>query len=352
MSLLCEANKLMRARNWEAALQKYDEVAACSPHLKALVQGNVEIVLRRMELEKRGPCLVSEGSGGESAASASLEKNRAGITVTLTSIKSRLQNLIEVIESLHKQKLMPQRIELNLSESPYLLDEGVECGDPLVRALEQFPLVKIVWVENTGPYRKIIPFLQRYFDGAPREEKLFVTADDDTLYPDYFLSTLHQKYLEYDCVVAFRGRHIDMTDKMIPSYSEWTLGKTAPILSNVPTGKDGVLYSTKFFTREFLDMAAAGSLAPTGDDLWIKWHCAMNGVPALILNPEACTSDYKSFPVVDYSKAYRSNSLYSLHNSSKSQGRNDVSIEALEEHFMRRLGYNLRSVLLGDYSDH
>lgn len=355
MSLLSEANKIMRAGNWEEALRKYDEVAMNFPHLRALVQGNIKIILRRIELEKMGLNLLGnkapESIEGSPLVPASLAADAVvAVTVTLTSIRSRLENLVKVIESLHQQRLMPQRIELYLSELPYLLDEGVSRNDPLVQALEQFPLVKVVWVENTGPYRKILPFLQGHFDASPEEEKLFVTVDDDTLYPEYFLSTLYEKYLEHDCVVAFRGRHIEMSGAAIPSYSEWTQGKADPVLSNVPTGKDGILYSTKFFTREFLDMAAARSLAPTGDDLWIRWHCAMNGVPALILNPEACTSDYKSFPVVDYSREYRSNSLYSLHNSAGAQGKNDVSVAALEEHFIRRFGYNLRSILVGDYS--
>jgi hypothetical protein len=246
---------------------------------------------------------------------------------------------------------MPEKIKIYLSESPYLLDEGVDRGDRFVQLLKKFPLVDIVWVENIGPYRKIFPFLMEHFESSPRQEKVFVTVDDDTLYPDYFLSQLYETYLEHDCVVAFRGRHIDMPGTALPPYAEWTWGRRAPVLSNVPTGKDGVLYSTKFFVREFLDIEASKKLAPTGDDLWIRWNCALNGVPAIILNPEACTSDYKRFPVVDYSKEYRGNSLYSLHNSSSALGRNDESIVALEEHFMQKFGYNMRSMITADYAD-
>lgn len=58
-------------------------------------------------------------------------------------------------------------------------------------------------------------------------------------------------------------------------------------------------------------MGKAQRLAPTAaDDLQIKWHCALNEVPVAVLNPEACSSDFKSFPLVSYEEADRDNSLY------------------------------------------
>jgi hypothetical protein len=91
-------------------------------------------------------------------------------------------------------------------------------------------------------------------------------------------------------------------------------------------------------------MADALKLAPTVDDLWIKWNCALNGVPAIILNPEACTSDYKSFPVVSFDKAYRDVSLYKQHNSSSANGKNDKAVQDLEAYFLARYGYNLTAL--------
>jgi hypothetical protein len=187
--------------------------------------------------------------------------------------------------------------------------------------------------------------VEAHFKQTLTRDKLFVTVDDDTIYPDYFLRTLYDTYVEHDCVIAFRGRHIEAEANKVGPYSKWTWGQTKPCLSNLPTGKDGILYSTSFFTPEFLHLEDALALAPTADDLWIKWHVALNGVPSIILNPEACTSDYKSFPVVDFSAEYRNISLYAKHNASSAQGKNDLSVAQLEDHFRTRYHYDLAELI-------
>ena len=131
----------------------------------------------------------------------------------------------------------------------------------------------------------------------------------------------------------------------IASYPSWGIGLDYPSMSNLPTGKDGVLYSTRFFTPDFVRLDVAIALAPTADDLWIKWQCGLNGVPAMVLNPIACTSDYKGFPVVDYSKEYRGNSLYSNYNANSAQGKNDDSVRKLEAYFKGLLGQSLAEVI-------
>ena len=299
------------------------------PGIKDLFEINIKICKDMMERDRKNSAVGDE------------------IFITMTTIKSRLYKLLPVIESLHKQTLLPKKIYLNLSEAPYLLDEGVKKEDPYLKKLLDYPLLEINWTENIGPYRKIVPFLNNFFNqkNDNKKEIVFITVDDDTLYPDYFVDTLYKKYIEHDCVVAFRGRYITATDRCIAPYRDWELGKETPSVNNLPTGKDGILYSTKFFNMDFVDMNAATMLAPTADDLWIKWHCGLNGVKALIINPEAATSDYKSFPLVDYSGDYRDNSLYKVHNADSSGSKNDESIAKMENYFSKKSIGNLYSLL-------
>ena len=194
--------------------------------------------------------------------------------------------------------------------------------------------------------------LEDHFSQDEAHDRLFVTADDDTLYPEYFLECLYEMYRKYDCVIAFRGRNIELDQQVIAPYDCWSLGTATPSLSNLPTGKDGVLYSTKFFTKDFFKLAEAINMAPTSDDLWIKWHCALNGVPTVILNPEACTSDYESFPVVNFDKSYRNVSLYAKHNSSGSQNKNNASVRALEKYYWDVYGYNLAWLIQAETGDY
>jgi hypothetical protein len=206
-------------------------------------------------------------------------------------------------------------------------------------------MVNFIYVENTGPYRKIVPYLSNHFSGCAPVERLFVTVDDDTIYPDSCMGDLLDAYDQNKCVVAFRGRRISLHEKSIADYSQWGKGVSKPLFSNIPTGKDGVLYSTRFFDIDFLNMAAALKLAPTADDLWIKWHTSMAGIKSYIINPAACESDYKSFPLVDYSSDARANTLYSTHNRDAAGGKNNLSVKNLEDYFQSN-GLTLRDILM------
>lgn len=321
--LVKRANNLYRSGQYESALTAYQNVQNQYPELSNLFTVNILLCKKKL------PNNTDENPS---------------ICITLTTISERLDKIEPVISSLHNQSLLPSEIILNLSEDAYLLDKGVDKNDQRIRALSKFPLLKINWTNNTGPYRKIIPFMASHFESGITQDKIFITVDDDTLYPEYFVETLYKKHRETNSIVAFRGRHITLTDQSIDTYSNWQLGVTTLSMNNLPTGKDGIIYNTKFFTKDFIDIATAKELAPTADDLWIKWHTGLNGVKAIILNPEAATSDYKSFPVVDYSAEYRDVSLFNTHNSNGSGGKNDISVQKLENYYLTKFGYNLSSL--------
>jgi hypothetical protein len=336
---MAKANALYRAGAFHDALELYEGIAL-RPGWAALVHANVVLCRKRLRAGAEGQ--------GVSNRQAAILADSPVIVVTITTIRSRLQYMPIVIESLLKQTLKPVRIDLNISQQPYLLDEGITPDDPVLVALMGMPSLYVNWVPNIGSYRKIWPFIESHFSQVIAKDSVFVTCDDDTIYPDYFLEHLYKSYLRHDCVVAFRGRHIEVDQQGLMPYDKWTLGQIQPSLCNLPTGKDGILYSTKFFTKEILNLVEAQRIAPTADDLWIKWHCALNGVPSVILNPEACTSDYRSFPVVNYDHDFRDKSLYACHNSTNSQNKNDISVENLERYFLDCYGYNLTTLLLAE----
>ena len=365
---LSSANMAMRKGDFAIALKAYELLVSQGHSQFAHIALNIELCRSRLNrlnhdvtapvvpvadvtvrsiipIVSTSPNFISQTPAAVLKAIPRSTSTTGTLTVLLTTIDSRLPHLHRVIESLHQQEALPKEIRLYISREPYLLDKGISPDDPHLKELQKFPLLKVKWVDNTGPYRKIVPYLQEHFSHHVATDELFVTVDDDTLYPPEFLRVLLETYQKHDCVVAFRGRAMVLEAAEIASYPTWGIGLDFPSIRNLPTGKDGVLYSTRFFTRDFVRLDDAIALAPTADDLWIKWQCGLNGVPAIVLNPIACTSDYKGFPVVDYSKEYRGNSLYSSYNANSAQGKNDESVRKLEAYVKDLLGQSLAQVI-------
>ena len=180
---LSDANKSMREGAFAVALKAYERLL--NEGHSQTTQISLNIAICRKRLGRSNLSLVAPEPSIEVVAPEipPVKFLDAGITVSLTTIESRLPHLHRVIESLHKQDVLPKEIRLYVSRDPYLLDKGISAGDPHIKELQKFPLLQVKWVNNTGPYRKIFPFLQEHFAHSVAIDQLFVTVDDDTLYP-------------------------------------------------------------------------------------------------------------------------------------------------------------------------
>ena len=313
-------------------------------------QEDIEPLLNR--LETLCECLGSQLEHGQPSLVQPDEKTRTktppqahlrtGPPVTLTTISSRMTSLPAVIESLRQQTYRPAKVYLHLSQEAYLLDKGVAEDDPLLQELTADRWVQVRWVPNLGPYRKIFPFLQAggYGQALDRQSDgdLFITVDDDTLYPPRFVEYLLRNYEAYGCIVAHRGRRIRLSaggssPSFLP-YAKWHDGVREPRLSNLPTGQGGVLYRRSWFP-ENLESEAAFALAPTHDDLWLRWLTARQGVPAVILQPNAVarTSEL-SFPAASAEALTKDQTLWGAYNAST--GGNDKALIAIQAYWQLR----------------
>jgi len=264
------------------------------------------------------------------------------LIISLTTISSRLQHIHRVIESLLAQDFPRHAYEvrLHLSKEPYLLDKGCPI---LTAELKQMLRMNqgrfyVVYVENTGPYRKIIPVLNEVY-GYPNAEfcnTLIVTADDDTAYPPFWLKRLYDSYLTHRCVIAYRGRSMNFEGNRLISYKRWSKNIDANLsLLNVPTGKDGVLYSALSLNPDVLDIVTAQQLAPKADDLWLKTHTLLAASPSYIINS---TLD-QEFPSLTGKEPE-----VSLYRSFNERGGNDEALENLEGHLTSRCGTSLHDL--------
>lgn len=250
------------------------------------------------------------------------------VDVSLTAISGRMATLPRTLGSLLAQDYPDITIHLYLSEEPYLLDAGVgELPGPVADCIAAAEgRIVLHRVPNWGPYRKLLPYLHEHWGMS----RLVATADDDTIYPSDWLSGLLAAYGTYGCVVGYRGHQFrfEPDGRPVPyrramkSRVEENPGRLI-----LPTGKDGVLYNTAFFPEGVLDVTRALEIAPTVDDLWFRWHLALNRVPACLVNVDYATA---TFEETDYEQ-----SLYLNFNLS---GGNDAAVAALEAHFAATYG--------------
>lgn len=213
------------------------------------------------------------------------------IYVSITCIDSRIGSLKSILDSILHQTMSADKIYLYLSNHPHLLDNGIKYYrlPREIKQLEEQNKIEIVYTQNTGPYRKLLPCLKEHFE----ENCVIITADDDTMYPPDWIETLVTAFKKEGCdkVIAYRGHKIKLKKKAsgqleIMPYKEWKSGTTdsTDCLLNFPTGKDGVLYSPKFFDSDvvFNSEIYLGK-CKSRCDVWFYFNTLHHGIGSIIL---------------------------------------------------------------------
>ena len=193
------------------------------------------------------------------------------LTVNLTTTFQRLSLCRIAITSLLLQSRLPDQINLWVSKEPYLTDTGIG-SDAMAQVIESLPepnrsRVRVRWVANTGPYRKLIPKLR---EAGP--DDLIVTADDDIFYGRDWLRGLLQAYDEAGgrpVAARVRTKKINFLGKQT-SYLCWDLINQSSIVRDdfVVTFGGGAVLSRAMFREEDIADDSFLDLAATADDLW------------------------------------------------------------------------------------
>ncbi|WP_456458660.1 hypothetical protein [Reichenbachiella sp.] len=205
-------------------------------------------------------------------------KNELPIIVSLTSIRSRLDEASLTIKSLLDQNVKADKVVLWLSEKPHLSDDGIqEVPKSLLQLVDEG--LEIKWTKNTGPYRKLIPTAKL----MNKKQCLIVTADDCVVYPKDWLKGLIEAYRKHEgCVICYQGRIMDnsqsrISRKKLKPYQTWAKTKEVkdikqlgPNFEIFPDGKAGVLYPSDKLHEELFNKSVYLEMAPTHEDIWFK----------------------------------------------------------------------------------
>lgn len=209
------------------------------------------------------------------------------IYISLTSIFNNQNILLETLQSIVRQSKIPHKIFLYLSEEPYLLDTGFQdktiTYTPLSGFLQEYQhLVEVIWVENQGSYRKLLPLLKQEWNN----DCLIITLDDDTVYDKDLIRNMVHDYYKHKCVINYRGFTPKMTNLREFNYLQRD-HLVMKNLYNFPTGKGGILYKPQFFQkthdlifRKDLYM----NLCHAQDDVWFYLIRIKNNIKCYVNN--------------------------------------------------------------------
>ena len=254
------------------------------------------------------------------------------VFVSLATIHSRISSIHRVIQSLLSNKIPDNfaddiQIRLFVSKDPFLVDAGVtsipdsldNISQKLTNTNSRFNFT-IESVPNLGPHRK-------YIFNVLHEEDILITVDDDTIYPNDFLSRMISALNSFNCVVAMRGRKIKHVDSGIAPYNQWVekVDSCLPSCAYLGTGKDGIAYKLKFLHPSVWNKDNAMMYASRADDLWLKAHSLLNGVPTVVLS--SSLED-------EFNEIGDPRTKISLYNSFNKHGGNDLALQSIDSYLM------------------
>ncbi|WP_066717472.1 hypothetical protein [Clostridium sp. Marseille-P299] len=193
------------------------------------------------------------------------EKKKIKIVVSLTTYPLRLKEVYYCLNSLIRQTKRADIIILWLAEEQFPNRERDVPNE--IKNLKQYGL-DIRFCKDLRSYKKIFYTAQDYKDS------IIITADDDVLYPEYWIEKLYNTYREYpECVVCFRAHEMLFDKGTILPYRKWNgMAKNVkgPSLNLMPVGVGGVLYPPYYFSNVEFNDTMIMKLAPTTDDIWLK----------------------------------------------------------------------------------
>lgn len=191
------------------------------------------------------------------------------LPISITSISTRLDLLVRTLRILLNQTLKPSGIYVYLSRESYGLDDG--CKE-LPKDLKLFfatePLLHLRWTENTGPYRKLLPFAKEFPDTP------VLVLDDDTKYLPTLVERAWKLWNEHKCCITFRATILDLST----AYMTWPNASGKKAITLFTKGNGGVLYQTSWFQNPRIqDSLKYLEVAPLADDVWFNaWRIQQN----------------------------------------------------------------------------
>lgn len=191
------------------------------------------------------------------------------VVVSLTTHRERLTTAYAAIESIGRGQVRPRRLILWLDED--LLADGLPASLERLRRRG----LEIRATSDHGPHTKYWPFVTTTTPGTGP----LAIADDDIMYPNYWLRLLVDSYRRHpEDVHCYRSRVMRFVETRPAPWSQWGwCDSPQPSVLNLPTGVSGVLYPSSVLDT----LRSSGSefqlRASTNDDIWLHRAALRSG---------------------------------------------------------------------------
>ncbi|HAT1569396.1 TPA: glycosyltransferase [Kluyvera cryocrescens] len=192
-------------------------------------------------------------------------------SINITTTSNRLDLCSATIWSILHQSLLPDRINLWVSHEEYMADKGISAIPVWVKELNNIhDIIHVHYVDNIGPYRKIIPALR-----IASNEDILVYADDDVIYDHQWYESLISTFLRFEqkYIVASRVR---IKKKnifgVLQSYNMFNVCNSDMLLTKdyIVTGVGGCVIKKEHVKDDLLYLDDFKYLVPKTDDIWLS----------------------------------------------------------------------------------
>jgi hypothetical protein len=222
-----------------------------------------------------------------------------GPVVSMTSFGRRLEAVYLTIESIARGSSRPSRLILWVDDPAFYAN----LPKSLIRLQRRGVEVRLC--EDLGPHKKYYPFLQL----ESEFNEPLITADDDVVYPRWWMSRLMDAYRKSALQVhCYRARVIETDAAGMKPYRDWKpCTTTEPSYRNFATGVSGILYPPAL--QRAIKEAGDGfrQRCPKADDLWLHVQAIRAGYMVHQVYPEAM--HFPPLPGTQSSSLYQANVL-------------------------------------------
>ena len=185
------------------------------------------------------------------------------IIISLTTIPSRLEHIIPVIDSIKNQTILPDEIVLvlpltsfreqkEINKDPYIISERIH------NYIVNNNITVLRPEKDYGPIMKLLPALLR--EKENNTNNIIISIDDDKIYFNNTLEDLLNGYKRNNCVCARKGSilnfYLNNNSANNMNAREKVL-RSADLIEdkqiNVVFGTGGVLYKPSFFNDNIME---------------------------------------------------------------------------------------------------